>query len=503
MRKRLTAALLCFCMMLTLLPSTAYAALGDLLRNSPGANQALLAELENLTGQDGQAVYDLLEQYGLLDENGNLVTDQAVELDGVEYTLGELEALLSDPATDLSRIGYVGGVPIALGDLATIIAIERELQHIQETYFSGRTFDDKALDNLNSLIDQIQTEGITVQSEGDGQTVSASGTKVSLDVSDFQELEFGLQYGLSRGITSGTTDADSYTLDVSYDPGLIGDAIDKIVVGAYISSTTEHVDPTARVTLTKDNPTGRLTYTYDGSDPTAVRSNRLQVYVYWNNPIYAPYSHYNYGELAGSVTFSDPTGQMVFQNGSTYSDAHTLLLTTQREVPDLSKTSWTYEEHTDRLEDTWGATLNFPILGRDTDEDNKTTVDRINDLITILQGAKGEPIDESNAVIYTVTGELYQSNSENDFMTASNGTPFSWVELLPEAERMVVDPLIDQGDHNQVTSGDTEPLRLITLPGAQQGNPPCFPPSEWWGRMSIPAPPADTNGWSTASKTAL
>ena len=256
MRKRLTAALLCLCMMLTLLPSTAYAALGDLLGNSPGANQALLAELENLTGQDGQAVQALLEQYGLLDENGNLVTDQTVELDGVEYTLDEIEALLSDPATDLSQIGYVDGVPIALGDLATIIAIERELQRIQETYFSGRTFDGEALDNLNSLIDQIQAEGITVQSEGDDPTVSASGTKVSLDVRDFQELEFGLQYGLERSITSGTTDAYSYTLDVSYDPGLIGDVIDRIVVGAYDSTTPEGVEAGASVTLTEDVEAG-------------------------------------------------------------------------------------------------------------------------------------------------------------------------------------------------------------------------------------------------------
>ncbi len=455
MRKRLTAALLCLCMMLTLLPSTAYAALGDLLGNSPGANQALLAELENLTGQDGQAVQALLEQYGLLDENGNLVTDQTVELDGVEYTLDEIEALLSDPATNLSQIGYVDGVPIALGDLATIIAIERELQRIQETYFSGRTFDGEALDNLNSLIDQIQAEGITVQSEGDGSTVSASGTKVSLDVSDFQELEFGLQYGLERSITSGTTDAYSYTLDVSYDPGLIGDVIDRIVVGAYDSTTPEGVEAGASVTLTEENPTGQFTYIYDSNAPNAVRSNRLRVYVYWKNPILYPYSHYSYGELAGSLTFSDPTGQMVFQNGSTYSDAHTLLLTTEREAPDLSKTSWTNPENTDRFENTWAASLDFPILDRSTDADRKTQVDRINDLITILQGAKGEPITEDNAVIYTVTGELSQSNSAEHRMVlrSSFSTQGEYTELRPEGDRVAVDPFFDSADVSVANGG--------------------------------------------------
>ena len=357
MRKRLTAVLLTLCMMLTLLPAPAYAAVGDLLGNSPAANQELLDQLSALTGQDSETVLALLEQYGLLDEDGNLSTDQTVELDGVEYTLEGIEALPSDPNTDLGQTGYVDGVPIALGDLATIIAIERELQRIQETYFSGKSFDGEALDNLNSLIDQIQAEGITVQSGEDVQTASAPGTKVSLDVSDFQELEFGLQYGLERGITSGTTDADSYTLNVSYDPGLIGDVIDRIVVGPYYNLTTEGVDPNVRVTLTEDHRTDEFTYTYtyDSSDPTAARSNRLQVYVYWKNPTLSPYSHYSFGELAGSLTFSDPTGRMVFQDGSTYSDAHTMLLTTEREAPDLSKTSWTNPGNTDHFE-------NLPVL---------------------------------------------------------------------------------------------------------------------------------------------
>ena len=81
LRKRLFALLLAASMTLSALPGTAYAAVADLLGNSPAENQALLEELSALTGQDGQAVYDLLKQYGLLDENGNLVTDQTVELD--------------------------------------------------------------------------------------------------------------------------------------------------------------------------------------------------------------------------------------------------------------------------------------------------------------------------------------------------------------------------------------------------------------------------------------
>ena len=77
MRKRFLSLLLTVCMTLSLLSAPAYAAVGNLLRNSPEENLALLEELENLTGQDGAAVRALLEQYGLLDEDGNLVTIRA------------------------------------------------------------------------------------------------------------------------------------------------------------------------------------------------------------------------------------------------------------------------------------------------------------------------------------------------------------------------------------------------------------------------------------------
>lgn len=453
LKKRVLALVLSLVMAIGLLPGTAYAAVGDLLGNSPAENQALLEELSALTGQDGQAVYDLLKQYGLLDENGNLVTDQTVELDGEEYTLEEIEALLSASDTDFSRIGYVDGVPVALGDLKTIIAIERELQRIRETYFSGKTFDGEALDNLNSLSDQLQTGGITVRS-GDAQP--ASGTEMALDVSGFQELEFGLALGqgLNFGITSSggirLAPGESFSLKVSYDPGLVGNCIERLVVSTYDNTTPEGYNEDCAVILTEDTTTGTLEYTNQFNYTETVR---LRVYIEGNNTIYFPYSHYNYGELAGSVTFSDPTGRVVFQNGSTYSDAHTLLLTTEREAPDLSQTSWTYEENTDHSEDSWGSSLHFPILGRDRDEDNKAQVDRINDLITILQGAKGEPIDENNAVIYTVTGKLYQSNSEGDFMVVAEEGGDHSLEFIPEADRTVVDPFIDEDDDITVESG--------------------------------------------------
>ena len=88
----------------------------------------------------------------------NLATDQSIVLDGEEYTLEEIEAQLNDPTTDLTKVAEVDEMPIALGDLKTIIAIERELQYLQEKYFTGATFQGEARNNLNSLMTQLQTE---------------------------------------------------------------------------------------------------------------------------------------------------------------------------------------------------------------------------------------------------------------------------------------------------------------------------------------------------------
>ena len=56
MKKRFLAALLSLCMTLTLLPTTAFAALSDLLGNTPKENQAILEQLSALTGGSSESV---------------------------------------------------------------------------------------------------------------------------------------------------------------------------------------------------------------------------------------------------------------------------------------------------------------------------------------------------------------------------------------------------------------------------------------------------------------
>ena len=73
-RKRLVSLALTAVLAIGLLPAQAMASLLD---NGRDNNAALLAQLEELWGDSAtaQEVLDLLEQYGLVDEDGNILTD--------------------------------------------------------------------------------------------------------------------------------------------------------------------------------------------------------------------------------------------------------------------------------------------------------------------------------------------------------------------------------------------------------------------------------------------
>ena len=87
MKKRFLAALLSLCMTLTMLPTTAFAAVNDSLGNTPEENQAILEQLSALTGDSSDQVLSMLNALGLLDEDGNFKVDQTITLDGQVLTL--------------------------------------------------------------------------------------------------------------------------------------------------------------------------------------------------------------------------------------------------------------------------------------------------------------------------------------------------------------------------------------------------------------------------------
>ena len=387
MKKRILAVLLCLCMVLTMLPVSALAAVGGLLNNTPEQNETLLEKLQSFTGESPEEALELLDSMGLLDEDGNLITDQTIDLDGKQYTLEEMEALLEDPSTDLSQVAYADGVPIALGDLKTVIAIERELQHLQETYFSGKTFDGEARENLNSLVTQLQTAGIAFQSAAVGDT-HANVPSVNVNNVTAADVDSGEQTLSIPGRVN-----QEYSVTVTLDPGLLNDVSVTVSLGRDTGFTEKD-----SVTLNSGNPTGTLNYTARAYD--ASYGVPLTVNVSSSTPDVPDYA---YGELAGAVHFSNAQG-FVFESDGQQSDSHTLRLTKTVDVPDLStkwmQTDWTAPESTldwDKYKSpdvyfefmTYVTSSSNEALGITKTENLTAKRETINEFIRFLQGAKG------------------------------------------------------------------------------------------------------------------
>ena len=337
MKKRFLAALLCLCMTLTLLPTTAFAAVSDSLGNTPEENQAILEQLSALTGGSSDQVLSMLNALGLLDEAGNFKVDQTITLDGQVLTLAAVMELLEDPVTDLARIADVDGTPVALGDLKTMIQIEQELQRIKDTYFSGREFTGEALENLNSLTEQLELQGISLQYSAfatppEGvETVDMSGMMR-------QTLEDRANNSWSSGtftVYRGKPVGFSYRIQ----EGQLSD---------YITDVKVSIGETSTVVEQSD---GSYKLTYDVGETFSLGGCEITVKVTTkgNNPAWLENS-YSHGDLLGMIEFYDAEN-LVFYNGASYADHHQLKLIKTVGVPTI-QTSMTAPGYVEEVKNT-------------------------------------------------------------------------------------------------------------------------------------------------------
>ena len=307
MKKRILSILLVCCMVLTMLPTTAFAALSDSLGNTPKENQAILEQLSALTGGSSDQVLSMLNALGLLDEDGNFKVDQTITLDGQVLTLAAVMELLENPATDLTRIADVDGTPVALGDLKTMIQIEQELQRIKDTYFSGREFTGEALENLNSLMEQMELQGISLRYSAtppEGvETVNMSGmTSLTLGAEVYNKCSSG-----TFTVYGGKPVGFSYR-------------IQKGQLSEYITGVEVSIGETSGVA--QDDGSYKLTYTRD--DPNSSLSGcQITVKVTTKGALYN--DTYSYGDLLGMIEFYDAEN-LVFYDGAGYADHHQLKL---------------------------------------------------------------------------------------------------------------------------------------------------------------------------------
>ena len=336
MKKRILSILLICCMVLTMLPTTAFAAVSDSLGNTPEENQEILEQLSALTGGSSDQVLSMLNALGLLDEAGNFKVDQTITLDGQVLTLAAVMEQLENPATDLTRIADVDGTPVALGDLKTMIQIEQELQRIKDTYFSGREFTGEALENLNSLMEQLELQGISLQ-------YSASATAPvgveTVDMSGMMSQTLGAS--ANNSWSSGT-----FTV-YRGKPAGFSYRIQKGQLSEYITDVKVSIGKTSGVK--QSDGSYRLAYDVGESYSLGGCKITVEVTTRGGNPDWLKDS-YSYGDLLGMIEFYDAEN-LVFYDGAAYADHCQLKLIKTVDDPAI-KTEMTAPNYEEELKNT-------------------------------------------------------------------------------------------------------------------------------------------------------
>lgn len=446
MKKRILSILLLCCMVLTMLPTTAFASVSDSLGNTPEENQAILEQLADLTGGSSDQVLSMLNALGLLDEDGNFKVDQTITLDGQVLTLAAVMELLENPATDLTRIADVDGTPVALGDLKTMIQIEQELQRIKDTYFSGREFTGEALENLNSLMEQLELQGISLQ-------YSASATKPegveTVDMSGMMSQT--LERQANNEWKSGT-----FTVYRGKPAGFFY-RIQGGQLSKYITDVEVSIGETSKVVEQSD---GSYKLTYDVGETYSLGGCKITVKVQTNggNPDWLKDS-YSYGDLLGMIEFYDAEN-LVFYDGAAYADHCQLKLKKTVDAPAI-KTSMTAPDYekTYKSEGTIQGDMYIPLLA---DEYNAGEGAKnpdfvaLSDTIGILEGARNSVLPGGSSKFY----QPYQIDASIKFdwnpgkETYTGPAPYGYDSATqPHAPFYLMEYKFDEADLTP-TSGD-------------------------------------------------
>ena len=424
MKKRILSILLLCCMVLTMLPTAAFAAVSDSLSNTPKENQAILEQLSALTGGSSDQVLSMLNALGLLDEDGNFKVDQTITLDGRVLTLAAVMELLENPATDLTRIADVDGTPVALGDLKTMIQIEQELQRIKDTYFSGREFTGEALENLNSLMEQLELQGISLQ-------YSASATKPEgVETVDMS----GMMSQTLEVLANNKWESGTFTVYRGKPVGF-SYRIQKGQLSKYITNVEVSIDGVSGV----EQSDGSYKLTYDAGSTYNLGGRKITVNVQTrggNSDWLA--NSYSYGDLLGMIEFYDAEN-LVFYDGAGYADHHQLKLIKTVGVPAI-QTSMTAPNYEERYEST--ATIQgdmfIPLLANEYTTAlgaNNPDFVALSDTIRILEGARNSVLPAGSDPFY----QPYQIDASIEFNWSTEkaayagDAPYGWYKNQPYA----------------------------------------------------------------------
>ncbi len=207
--KKITALVLVIMILISTLPLQVFALNPQLLQNDNAANAILLEQLKSYFGDDADGYLQALEDLGFLDEDGNFVPTEFVLVDGEEMTLAEVEDMINDPETDLSKEVTVDDYSVTLDDLRLMIEIEKEIARIYTTYYTEQEWTEEQLAMLDSLNDSAENGGLNLPENFSLNTTDEPITSGSFSYEEYSDL------GVQRHTATVEISSASYNVGVN------------------------------------------------------------------------------------------------------------------------------------------------------------------------------------------------------------------------------------------------------------------------------------------------
>ncbi|MBO4497203.1 MAG: hypothetical protein J5739_03255 [Lachnospiraceae bacterium] len=177
--RKALSIIVCIAMILTLLPQSMLEKVSAAsAEQSPEYRQEIIDALAGIVGgpEKAEDYYRMLQDYGLLDEDGNILDSWYIEKDGKPISLDEIREILAGDY-DPQGLVWVDGAPVALEDLKTMIDIEDYLAYVKDTYFTEKVWTKEQTANAKSLVEQLEREGVVLRTANTNNAGHITGAR--------------------------------------------------------------------------------------------------------------------------------------------------------------------------------------------------------------------------------------------------------------------------------------------------------------------------------------
>jgi hypothetical protein len=128
---------------------------------------SVLIIFATLSGLAAPTVYGAANGYGGLPFSESADgSEPTVNIDGRPMTLDELRDMVNEPGADMNRKIDLDGTEITLGELKKMVEIEDELQRFADSFIDPDELLEEQRLGYESILQQLQTTGISVEEEG-------------------------------------------------------------------------------------------------------------------------------------------------------------------------------------------------------------------------------------------------------------------------------------------------------------------------------------------------